>query len=384
MRGTICSLPYINRIKDNVLDVKPTQLHELYENLRTHDVIVAVASGRSKHAMNIPLSQLTVMKKPKTVLSLEGPGFPWGSMFEAAPILEERYKNSKILVLFNSGSGETPDPCTVAKDLEKYIEKTNTEKFTVSAATSNPNSTIGRIAKKLGCVVELKGREGEAEKIGVYNRYVETGIMRDVFELGSCFLFSMLVKMLYKDFPSQDFYELSEKEFLATGEKIDYSINSHFYKSAVDVLETRCNVFRNAKGTGDEVVRMTLRRIDHVKGALGEEVYIDNPHRPRAGDFQLSVSYSGSTEAVIASSIIVKKLGAYQFSVIGRKGSDLEKTSNSTLVLEEKAKPGEPRKFYTDAAFCLSPLPIKLIERLEERGITLPPSILNYYHSVTE
>jgi len=383
MRGKICSIPYINKIKENALGIKHEQLNWLFKNLKTHSIIIPVASGRSKHAMNIPLSQATLMKNPKTVLSLEGPEFPWGSIYEAAPVLEQRYKNQKILVLFNSGSGETEDTLNVAYDIVRYIAEAKSKKFTIFAITSNRNSSLGKLAKEVGHVLELKGIEKEVQKKRD-NSYVETGIMRDIFELGSCFLLQTIVDAIYVGAKAEDVYGLAEKELRTIGKMIDNSLDSEFYSSAIDLLETRCNVFRNSKGTGDEVAKMTLIRLDHIKRALGDDVYIINPPRPRAGDFQLSVSYSGEAKTVVNIGRIFRQLGGHQFSIIGRKGSHLERHSDLSLILEEETKLGQPRRFYTRAAFVASPIPIKLIEKLEERGISLPEAILRYYHAVTE
>jgi hypothetical protein len=52
--------------------------------------------------------------------------------------------------------------------------------------------------------------------------------------------------------------------------------------------------------------------------------------------------------------------------------------------LEEDVKPGKPRRFYTRAAYVLSPLPVKLAERLGQRGLKLPEYIISWYHSVTQ
>jgi len=384
MKSKICSIPYINKIKENVLGIKPEQLKWLFKNLKSHSIIIPVASGRSKHAMNIPLSQATLMKNPKTVLSLEGPEFPWGSIYEAAPVLEQRYKNQKILVLFNSGTGETEDTLNVAYDILRYIAETKSKKFTIFAITSNRNSSLGKLAREVGHILELKSigkREVHKKK---NDRYVETGIMRDVFELGSCFLLQTIVDAIYVDAQADEVYGLAEKEFQTIGKMIDNSLDSEFYKSAINLLETRCHVFRNSKGTGDEVAKMTLIRLDHIKRALGDDVYIMNPPRPRAGDFQLSISYSGETKTVVNIGRIFRRLGGHQFSIIGRKSSHLEQHSDLSLILEEEAKLGRPRRFYTRAAFVASPIPIRLIEKLGERGISLPEAILRYYHAVTE
>ena len=56
----------------------------------------------------------------------------------------------------------------------------------------------------------------------------------------------------------------------------------------------------------------------------------------------------------------------------------------SEPFLEEEVKPGQPRRFYMRAAYVLSPLPVKLAERLEEKGLKLPEYIMNWYHSVTQ
>lgn len=384
MRGKICNIPYINKIKDNVLEIKPEQLKWLFKNLKTHSIIIPVASGRSKHAMNIPLSQATLMKNPKTVLSLEGPEFPWGSIYEAAPVLEQRYKNQKILVLFNSGSGETEDTLNVAYDIARYIAETKSKKFTIFAITADGKSSLGKLAKETGHILELKSGEKAEPHRKRNNRYVETGIMRDVFELGSCFLLQAIVDAIYAGAQADEVYGFAEKEFRTIGRMIDSSLDSEFYRSAINLLETRCHVFKNSKGTGEEVAKMTLIRLDHIKRALGDDVHIINPPRPRAGDFQLSISYLGETKTVVNIGRIFRKLGGHQFSIIGTRNSHLEHHSDSSLILEEEATFGQPRKFYTRAAFVASPIPIKLIEKLEQRGISLPEAILRYYHAVTE
>jgi 6-phospho-3-hexuloisomerase len=385
MKSKICSIPYINKVKENVLGIKPEQMKWLFKNMKTHSIIIPVASGRSQHAMNIPLSQATLMKNPKTVLNLEGPEFPWGSIYEAAPVLEQRYKKQKILVLFNTGSGETEYTLNVAYDIARYIAETKSKKFKIFAITSDKRSSLGKLAKEVGHVLELKSVEKKTRK-KKNNSYVETGIMRDVFELGSCFLLQIIVDAIYADVQADEIYSLAEKEFRTIGRMIDNSLDSEFYKSAINLLETRCHVFRNSKGTGDEVAKMTLIRLDHIKRALGDDVYIMNPPRPRAGDFQLSISYSGETKTVVNTGRIFRKLGGHQFSIIGERSSHLERHSDESLILgaRKEANHGQPRKFYTRAAFVASPIPIKLIGKLGERGISLPEAILKYYHAVTE
>lgn len=182
MTDKICKVPYINKVRENILGIKPEQLGLLFKTLKTHSVVIPVASGRSKYAMNIPLSQATLMKNPKTVVSLEGPDFPWGSIYEAAPVLEQRHKNQKILILLNSGSGETEDTVNVVTDIVRYIAETKSKKFTIFAITSNRNSTLSNLAKGIGHVLELKSIGKREGKRKIDNSDMETGIMRDVFE----------------------------------------------------------------------------------------------------------------------------------------------------------------------------------------------------------
>jgi hypothetical protein len=54
------------------------------------------------------------------------------------------------------------------------------------------------------------------------------------------------------------------------------------------------------------------------------------------------------------------------------------------IVLEEEARQGQPRRFYMRAAYVLSPLPVKLVERLGEKGLQLPEYIIHWHHSLTE
>jgi 6-phospho-3-hexuloisomerase len=132
---------------------------------------------------------------------------------------------------------------------------------------------------------------------------------------------------------------------------------------------------------------MTAIRLFHIKGFLGDNVYIargiNTPH-PRAGDLEILVSYSGETKPVIVWCDVFKKLNGIVLSITGTRDSTLAKKSDYQIILEEVSKPGQPRRFYMRAAYVLSPLPVKLAERLSERGLKLPEYIINWYHSVTQ
>jgi 6-phospho-3-hexuloisomerase len=70
--------------------------------------------------------------------------------------------------------------------------------------------------------------------------------------------------------------------------------------------------------------------------------------------------------------------------VTSAKKSTLAEKSDLQIILEEEVKPSQPRRFYMRAAYALSPLPVKLAEKLSEKGLNLPEYIVSWYHSVTE
>jgi D-arabinose 5-phosphate isomerase GutQ len=155
----------------------------------------------------------------------------------------------------------------------------------------------------------------------------------------------------------------------------------------IDALERRSNVFLGGKGTAYEIVKMTAVRLFHIKGSLGDDVYVargvNTPH-PRARDLEILVSFSGETKPVISWCDVFRKLNGVVLAVTGTKKSTLAEKANLQITLEEEVKPSHPRRFYMRTAYVLSPLPVKLAERLSERGLKLPEYIVNWYHSVTE
>ncbi|NIM44230.1 MAG: SIS domain-containing protein, partial [Nitrososphaeria archaeon] len=111
----------------------------------------------------------------------------------------------------------------------------------------------------------------------------------------------------------------------------------------------RTNVFLGGKGTANEIVKMTGVRLFHIKGFLGDNVYIArgvNTPRPRPGDLEILMSYSGETRPVMAWCDIFKKLNGIVLSITGIKRSTLARKSDFQITLEEAVKPGQPRRFY--------------------------------------
>jgi 6-phospho-3-hexuloisomerase len=384
MGSKISNVGYVNRIRDNILDIKRRQLVPLYEDLKSADCVVCSGSGRSLYSLNAAMSQIAMSKigwRNKIVLTPDDPGFPGKSMYDAAAQLERRYK--KILLLINSGSGLSDDPLAMAQGLAKYIEDKKTSKFSIGLVTSSVNSPLAQIAREYGYVVKLKGRGRSKPSF----EYSETGIMGDMFELGSLLLMCMMTEAIFRNLPVEGVFRLCEEEFATLGSMIDSNVESETYTHLIDMLERRSNVFLGGKGTANEIVKMASLRLFHIKGFLGDNVYtargVNTPH-PRAGDLEILVSFSGETKPVIIWCDVFKKLKGIVLSITGIRKSTLAEKSDFQITLEETVKPGQPRRFYMRTAYVLSPLPVKLAERLRERGLKLPEYIINWYHSVTQ
>jgi 6-phospho-3-hexuloisomerase len=249
--------------------------------------------------------------------------------------------------------------------------------------TSNLESPLAQIVREHGHVIELKGRG----RLKPSFEYSETGMMGDVFELGSLLLLGMMTEAIFRNLDVNAIPKMCEDEFAKIGAIIDSNVDSETYTRIVDMLERRTNVFLGGKGTAHEIVKMTGVRLFHIKGFLGDNVYItrgvNTPH-PRAGDLEILVSYSGETQPVLIWCDVVKKLSGTVVAVTGVRDSTLAKKADYQITLEEEAKQGQPRRFYVRAAYVLSPLPVKLAERLGQRGLKLPEYIISWYHSVTQ
>jgi len=384
IRRKISRIGYVNRIRDNLLHIKRKKLLPLYEDLKSANCVVCGGSGRSLYSLNAAMSQIAMSQigwRNKVVLTPDDPGFPGKNMYDAAAELERRYK--RTLLLINSGSGLSDDPLVMTQDLAKYIEDKKTSRFSMGLITSNVNTPLAQIVREHGHVVELKGRG----RLKPSFEYSEIGIMGDMFELGSLLLLCMMTEAIFRNLRVEGVFRLCEEEFAKLGSIIDSNVESETYGHLVDMLEKRTNVFLGGKGTANEIVKMTGIRLFHIKGFMGDNVYtargVNTPH-PRAGDLEILVSFSGETKPVINWCDIFKKLSGIVLSITGTKKSTLAEKSDFQITLEETGKLGQPRRFYMRAAYVLSPLPVKLAERLSERGLKMPEYIINWYHSVTQ
>ncbi len=374
----------MNKIRDNISRIRRKSFLPLYEDLKSADCVVCGGSGRSLFSLNAAMSQIALSQigwRNKVVLTPDDPGFPGKNMYDAAADLERRYK--KVLLLLNSGSGFSDDPLLMAKDLARYIEENKATKFSMGLVTSNLKSPLAKITERNGHVVQLRGRGKSKPSF----EYSETGMMGDVFELGSLLLMCLTIEAIFRNLEASDVFSLCEEEFKTLGAIIDANVESETYTKLVNILERRTNVFLGGKGTANEIAKMTGVRLFHIKSFLGDNVYVtrgvNTPH-PRAGDLEILISFSGETTPVLIWCDVVKKLSGNVLAITGTKNSTLAKKSDLRIVLEEKIKSGAPRRFYTRAAYVLSPLPVKLAERLAMRGLKLPEYIISWYHSVTQ
>jgi len=327
----------------------------------------------------IALSQ--VGWRNKVVLTPDDPGFPGKNMYDAAGDLERRFK--KTVLLINSGSGYSDDPLVMAQDLARYIEEKRTSKFTIGLLTSALESPLAQITRQYGHVVHIKGRG----RLKPSFEYSETGMMGDVFELGTLSLLCMMIESIFRNLEVEDVFTLCKEEFEKIGALIDANVKSETYSQLVDLMEKRTNVFLGGKGTANQIANMTAIRLFHIKSFLGDNVYVtrgvNTPH-PRAGDLEILLSYTGETKLVLIWAEVMKKFNGTVMAITGSPNSTLAKKADVKIILEEEVKPSTPRRFYTRAAYVLSPLPVKLAERLGQRGLKLPEYIISWYHSVTQ
>jgi 6-phospho-3-hexuloisomerase len=384
IKSKVSRIGYINRIMDNLCNVRKRELIPLYEDLKSADCVVCGGSGRSLYSLNAAMSQIAISHigwRNKVVLTPDDPGFPGKNMYDAAAELERRY--NKTLLLINSGSGVSGDPLVLAQDLSKYIDQKKTSKFSIGLITSNMNSPLAETVSKCGNIIELRGRGRATPSLD----YEKTGILGDVFELGSLLLLTMMTEAIFRNLEATEVFRLCEEEFAKLGPLVDSTVESEVYTRLVDILEKRTSVFLGGKGTGNEIVKMVAVRLFHIKSTLGDNVYIArgvNTPPPRAGDLEVLVSFSGETKPVITWSDTLKKLNGTVLSITGTRKSTLTERSDLQIVLDEEVKPGTPRRFYMRTAYILSPLPVRLVERLGEKGLRLPEYILNWHHSLTD
>lgn len=384
MKGKISNIGFANKIRENILAIDKHSLEPLFEELKNADCIICSGAGRSLYSLNAAMS-LTEYNEPelkyKAVYTPDDPGFPGRSMYKAASFFENKYK--KTLLLMNSGSGHSNDPLIMAQDLAKYIDEKKSNSFSMGLLTSNPQSPLADITRKYGNIVQIQGR-GDAKPSSVYS---DTGMMGDIFELGTLELLNMMIEAIARKMDSDQVLKLCEEEFEIIGKIIDTNIESETYHHLIDILEKGTNVFFGGKGTAKEIALMTAIRLFHIKSFLGDNVFMVrgiNTPRPRSGDVEILISFTGECKPVLLWCDALQKFNGTVLAITATEKSTLAEKADLKIIIPEEERLGVPRRFYTRAAYVLSPLPVKLAERLAERGLNLPEYIISWYHSVTE
>jgi 6-phospho-3-hexuloisomerase len=384
MEQTVCSLGYVNRIYQNVQSIDVEAFERLFHDIKSAGVVIPSGEGRSKGALSIACSELAKMRGGKIVIDRGDIGFPGREVSEAAPILRQRF--GRVCLLINSGSGRSMTPIIDAQNLAAYVGKTGSERdYTIDLVTSDPASPLAKIAQKYGSVLELKGREPNTspEETRIFR---DVGIMEDTFILGSGVIFHAVAEALYEESLPSRALRYSREIVQEAAKVIDNSITSEFYKFILDRLEMRNLCFFAGLGSSHEVARMTAVRVGHIKRALGDQVFVareSSTPAPRHGDIMVVISSSGETEIVSAWCRNFKRMGGQLAAVVGNAESTIASLADSVLVLPSGTEAGRPNRFYVYAAFALSPLPIFLVERLDEKGFRLPEYIIRWHQSVT-
>jgi 6-phospho-3-hexuloisomerase len=362
---------YIHGVMENIHNIDPIQFKPLYDDLDAADCIILIGEGRSQNALYIGMGQLN--KWIRTIVDVD---FPGRDLLDAAPVLEKKY--DRVALLVNSGSGETSTPKIMVKQLSDYIEREKSDTFTIDAVVSNKKSSIGRMGEKeYGNVVEL-GKRGRNPKST--NGFLKHGIMNDVYELGSLLLFQKTKEALNEKKDYTAVFEKIEQESKIITRVVKSFTNQKSYEDLINNLETRSRITMGGQGPARNVAKMTAIRLQHVKRAIGDEAYLSGPFapRPRAGDILFMISYSGETEPLLGWCKDQKESGGYAYSIVGNE-STLSRESDSFII------ESTPTTFYERATFALSPLPLHLVKRLNQRGLKLPEYIMEWWqHSVTE
>ena len=384
MSNEISSMTFVNRVYQNLAQANPADVEALYHDIMGAGVVLPSGEGRSKGALSIACSEMAKMRGGKLVLDRGDIGFPGRNVIEAAPILKQRF--GQVCLLINSGSGKSLMPLLDAQQLAMYVaEHGNPRDFRIDVITSALDSPIGKLGTRYGNVLVLKGREPDEAPMES-KEFRSTGILEDLFILGTGVLFQSIAEALYEEAPADRVVARSKTLFTEIGSLVDQIVASDFFQGLVDALEQRHSCFFVGLGSGREVARMTAVRVGHVKRAMGDQIYVageSNTPAPRAGDVLVVISHSGETEIVAGWCKNFKRMGALVTSIVGNPDSTIAASSDLSFTIKGDGVQGRPNSFYVKTAFGLSPLPIYLVEKVAERGLRLPEYILRWHHSVT-
>lgn len=369
----VCGAGYINKIGENLVEINERQFEIFYGYMKDADLIIPAAVGRSGGSIFIGLGGLDYNKVE--IRNMQDRGCPWNNLLEALKDLERKFEN--IVLVGNSGRGETPTPRQAIQEGKKHIEKKAENKLTIISTGSNPKSTIGKIAAEYGCFLEVKGRE----KTPMFaEEFEKQGVMGDVYELLTMLLYQKTKEGINGNRDYRWVLKETAREMEIVGKLIDKHICSDWYSDLIEKMEKRSNIFADGLGLSKEATRMIAMRLQHPKRALGDEVFLpdSSPPVPRPGDIPFFISRSGETEVLLDYVEEYRTINVSDiYTVVGRNSS-LSKKSNALIINSSK------ELFYERVTFTLSPLPILLIIALKKHKRNLPEELLKLAHPFRE
>jgi len=257
----------------------------------------------------------------------------------------------------------------------------------INLITSNPHSPIGEIASKYGTTLELKGRETVT---GINDEDIRRagGFMGDLFELGSAELLFLENELLYRDWPFDRFYDIHEKYYPKMIDCVDKYTSSEEFNFLINEASARHMLLFAGLGSGHDVARTTNVRIGHIKKAVGDNTYAageSGTPSARRGDILIPIL---ENEQQVDRTIVEwcaqhLKLEGNIVSIAESEDLETVKLSDYSIILKQDRPRQAPNRFFLEAAYVLSPLPLLLIEKFDSIGLKIPPQLMEFYHAYT-
>lgn len=377
-----------NRVFNSILEAtEKNSFEEAYKIVKEADCIVGTSSGRSERTLDVTSGEYR-RNSDKVYINSNDPGFPGDTFDKAAPELERYYK--KLVGVFVSSGGETLSTNDSLKQLSSYLEKSKSNKWEILLLTQNTNSTAGKILKENnGIIVETKGSENKDSK-----NYREYGMQRDWGEYSSLWTLQTLYQALVEGATHERVPEIIENKLPEFGGRIDKWEGSKTCESLMENLGRHSDVFAGGRRGGKEVSKFLIKRIDQVKGIVEDRGYLIEgvSPDPREGDILILPSKSGGkigfySEELKREAYVVswckkaqEEMGAIVYAFVGTKNSPLEDLCgcNYTVIVDSATKGFSDT--YAKIMTFQGILPIKLAERLDERGYDVSPKNLKKRH----
>ena len=335
---------YLDRIKKNFNEIDRKELKNAYAMIKDADCIIINGSGRSLSALQIGMSQIA---KKKRVISPDNFGFP------GLEWIHKNYEN--VILLSASGSGTTASTLDIVSDFIEYLKETRKtsrlngseilkNKMCILAITSKSQSKLTESIKDFGKVLIIKGRTKRSDDLTAADRFLGQGIMGDQFELCIMSLLQRICECQDEDMDSDTavsrIFERADEQFSLIRKNVERIIKSDDYKKVIEKIISPRSVTLGGVAHGDFVASMTAIRLNHVKRALGDEVFMcrgETTPNPRFGDLVILISYSGETPTLISwlHGFKDRKIEARVLAVTAVEDSTLSKESDYGFIIRD-------------------------------------------------